>query len=91
MIGAGAAVKAKLWAYPGASFSGEVTDIAPNAEQGEYGRIVRIQVALDESDDRLKPGLTGNAKIRAGWQPVFIVFSRALVRFVMVEIWSWIP
>lgn len=91
VIGAGAAVKAKLWAYPGASFSGEVTDIAPNAEQGEYGRIVRIQVALDESDDRLKPGLTGNAKIRAGWQPVFIVFSRALVRFVMVEIWSWIP
>ena len=91
VIETGASVTAKLWAYPGASFSGQVTDIAPNAEPGEYGRIVRVQVALDERDERLKPGLTGNAKIRAGWQPVFIVFSRALVRFVMVEIWSWIP
>lgn len=91
VIDVGANVKAKLWAYPGASFSGQVTDIAPNAEQGEYGRIVRVQVALDDRDDRLKPGLTGNAKIRAGWQPVFIVFSRALLRFVMVEMWSWIP
>ncbi len=90
-IAPGASVKAKLWAYPGASFSGQVTDIAPNAEQGEYGRIVRVQVELDEGDERLKPGLTGNAKIRAGWEPVFIVFSRALVRFIMVEIWSWIP
>ena len=86
-----AKVNAKFWAYPGSSFGGQVRSVAPNAEDGQYGRIVRVQVVLSDPDHRLKPGLTGNAKIRAGWKPVIIVFSRAIVRFFMVELWSWIP
>ena len=86
-----AKVSAKFWAYPNSSFKGTVRTVAPNAEDGEYGRIVRVQVVLLDPDQRLKAGLTGNAKIRAGWKPVIVVFSRALVRFFMVELWSWIP
>lgn len=90
-IAVGNTVNAKLWAYPGVSFPGEVRNIAPNAEQGEYGKVVRVQVAFTDTDERLKPGLTGNAKIAAGWEPTGLVFTRAFVRFVMVELWSWIP
>lgn len=90
-ISIGSPVNAKLWAYPGISFSGLVRSIAPNAEEGEYGKVVRVQVAFDDVDERLKPGLTGNAKIAAGWEPTGLVFTRAFVRFVMVELWSWIP
>lgn len=86
-----AKVSAKFWAYPNSSFGGIVRSVAPNAEDGQYGRIVRVQVVLSDPDQRLKAGLTGNAKIRAGWKPVIVVFSRALVRFFMVELWSWIP
>jgi putative peptide zinc metalloprotease protein len=87
----GATASAKFWAYPGSRFGGTVRSVAPNAEVGEYGRVVRVQVLIADPEQRLRPGLTGNAKIRAGWQPVILVFTRAFVRFFMVELWSWIP
>ena len=90
-IAVDARVSAKFWAYPGRSFGGTVRSVAPNAEEGTYGRIVRVQVVILDPDGILRPGLTGNAKVSAGWQPVGIVFTRALVRFFMVEMWSWIP
>lgn len=87
----GAEVSAKFWAYPGRSFEGVVRAVAPNAEDGTYGRVVRVQVVMRDPEGILKPGLTGNAKVSAGWKPVAVVFTRALVRFFMVELWSWIP
>lgn len=84
-------VSAKLWAYPSVRFPGRVRSVAPNAEEDEYGPVVRIQVLFDSTDPRLKPGLTGNAKVAAGWEPAGLVFTRAIVRFVLVELWSWIP
>lgn len=90
-IAVDAAVTARLWAYPNTRFPGRVRSIAPNADAGDYGPVVRVQVVFDEPDPRLKPGLTGNAKIAAGWEPAGLVFTRAVLRFVMVELWSWIP
>lgn len=87
----GADVSAKFWAYPGRTFGGEVRSVAPSAEDGNYGRVVRIQVVVKDPESILKPGMTGNAKVSAGWKPMIEVFTRALVRFVMVELWSWIP
>lgn len=84
-------VSAKLWAYPNTRFAGRVRSIAPNADEGDYGPVVRVQVVFDNPDPRLKPGLTGNAKIEAGWEPAGLVFTRAILRFIMVELWSWIP
>ncbi|AXQ28341.1 HlyD family efflux transporter periplasmic adaptor subunit [Solimonas sp. K1W22B-7] len=85
------AVTAKAWAFPGTGFDGKVTGIAPAAEDGEYGKIVRVQVAIEDPENRLLPGITGNAKVSGGWHPLFVAFSRALVRFLFVEVWSWIP
>ncbi len=81
----------KPWAYPGSSFEGHVRAIAPAAEQGAYGKVVRVQVVLAETDGRLKTGMTGNAKIDAGWSLTGLVFTRAIARFLFVELWSWIP
>lgn len=90
-IEVGAKASAKFWAYPGSRFRGSVRSVAPNAEEGKYGRVVRVQVVIADPDGELKPGLTGNAKVRAGWKPAILVFTRAFVRFFMVEMWSWIP
>ena len=81
----------KPWAYAASTFDGHVRAIAPEAEEGTYGKVVRVQVVLDDPDNRLKTGMTGNAKIDAGWSVVIVVFTRALVRFLFVELWSWIP
>lgn len=81
----------KPWAYPASSFDGRVRAIAPAAEDGAYGKVVRVQVVLEDPDNRLKTGMTGNAKVDAGWSIVIVVFTRAIARFLFVELWSWIP
>lgn len=82
---------AKPWAYPGSSFDGHVLSIAPAAEDGPYSRVVRVRVALSDPDGTLRSGMTGNAKVDGGWHMAIVVFSRALLRFVLVELWSWVP
>lgn len=81
----------RVWAFPGSSFSGKVTHIAPDAEKGDYGKIVRVRVLLDDGNAQLKPEMTGQAKVRSHWTLAGLAFTRALVRFVMVEVWSWLP
>lgn len=90
-IAVGKQGRARVWAFPASSFVGEVKRIAPAAEEGAYGMVVRVQVALEDPEQRLLPGMTGNAKLQGDWHPAIVVFSRALVRFLFVELWSWIP
>lgn len=87
----GAEASAKAWAYPGVSFTGTVAGIAPNAETGDYGRVVRVQMAIENADGRLRPEMTGHARVRGQTQPAGLAFTRGLARFFMVEVWSWIP
>lgn len=57
----------------------------------EKGKVVRVLCELSNADDSLKTDMTGYAKIDSGWKPVGIAFTRWLVRFLLVEVWSWIP
>ncbi len=57
----------------------------------EEGKVVRVLSEFPNTDGVLKTDMTGYAKIEGSWMPVGIAFSRWMVRFVMVEIWSWIP
>ncbi|MCK5858859.1 MAG: efflux RND transporter periplasmic adaptor subunit [Abyssibacter sp.] len=87
----GAPASAKAWAYPGVSFVGTVAGIAPNAEVSEYGRVVRVQMEIENADGRLRPEMTGHAKVEGDTQPAGLAFTRGLARFFMIEVWSWIP
>jgi multidrug resistance efflux pump len=55
------------------------------------GKVVRVLTELDNSEGLLKTDMTGFAKIECEKRPVVIAFTRWLVRFIMVEVWSWIP
>jgi hypothetical protein len=35
--------------------------------------------------------MTGYAKIESKERPVVVAFTRWLMRFLFVEVWSWIP
>lgn len=82
---------AKLWAYPGTTFRGMVTEVAPAAEKERYGNVVRVYAEVEDPDGQMKSGMTGNAKVRGGWHLAVVVFTRAIVRFLFVEVWSWLP
>jgi multidrug resistance efflux pump len=55
------------------------------------GKVVKVIVKIDSPQGIVKSGMTGYAKIEGETMPVIAVFTRAIVRFVTVEIWSWLP
>lgn len=81
----------KLWGQDGAARPGTVVAIAPVAQEQEFGRIVRVTTELPNPDGTLRSGMTGYGKIAVGEKPVWQAFGRLLIRFVTIEMWSWIP
>lgn len=65
--------------------------IEQNETIREKGKVVRVLSEVDNPKGVLKTDMTGYAKIESTWQPVGIAYSRWLVRFLFVEVWSWIP
>lgn len=87
----GAPVRIKTWTYPDREFYGVVQSIAPAADDSAYGKVVRVMTEIDNSEGLLKTNLTGQAKIVGEQKTVFEAFTRMLVRFFYVELWSWLP
>lgn len=88
---AGAAATVKLLAFPSTPISGEILAIEPTTSEELYGRILKILIRMDNSDQSLKAGMTGYAKIDAGEKSLFVLLTRPIVRFVQIELWSWLP
>ena len=87
----GSEVELRTWAYFSDPIQGVVVDMEPNVTHEEYAKTMTVISRIDNPEGNLRGGMTGYAKIDAGSQPVWEVFSRAWVRFFYVEAWSWIP
>jgi putative peptide zinc metalloprotease protein len=87
----GCTVRLKTWADPGQIFLGTVVEIAPQATDETYGKVVKVTALLPNPDLALKTGMTGYAKIEAEDTLVIIAFTKAWSRFFLIEMWSWLP
>ena len=87
----GASVKVRPDAYPTRFFYGNVVLIAPTATHTPDSKVVLVRVNIPNPKQELKPNMTGEAKIEGSWKPVIVAFTRPIVRFIMVEVWSWFP
>ena len=90
-VAVGAAVRLKVWAYPGQIFEGKVTEIDRTVSDSVFGEVVIVSAVILNSDGVLQSGMTGFGKIDGGSKFVIVAFTRMLVRFFQVELWSWIP
>jgi multidrug efflux pump subunit AcrA (membrane-fusion protein) len=81
----------KLLAYPNEPIPGKVFTIEPTSSQEEEIQIFKVLIELSDSQLTLKPGMSGYGKIDAGKKPVIILLTRPLIRFVQIELWSWLP
>ncbi|MBX2862089.1 MAG: HlyD family efflux transporter periplasmic adaptor subunit [Leptolyngbyaceae cyanobacterium MAG.088] len=99
-IQVGAEVEIRLLAYPKGAIFGSVTEIDPSANTFssssdnailDNSRMVRVIVNIPETDQLLKAGMTGYAKVDGKTRPLIIAFLRPLIRFFQIEFWSWIP
>ena len=79
-------------ALPDVSFAGRVASIAPTVAvpgEGQIERTVTVSTILDNSSFRLKPEMTGNAKILCGRRRLIDLVTRRFTRYLRVEFWSW--
>ncbi len=75
----GQTVRATLSAYPGETFSGQVSGVLPQTET--ESRSVRVRVELSNRGGRLRPGMYAQVALATGaGRPVLLVPSEALVR-----------
>ncbi|MDH3281742.1 MAG: efflux RND transporter periplasmic adaptor subunit, partial [Gammaproteobacteria bacterium] len=90
-ISEGALTRLKIWTYPDQIFEGRVAEIAPVVNSTDYGKVIRVVSEVPNSKKLLKSGMTGFGKVDGGTKPVYEAFTRMLVRFVLIEAWSWFP
>jgi putative peptide zinc metalloprotease protein len=87
----GAKVRVRPVAYFNREFEGTVTMIDRNVTKEETGTTLKVIATIDNHDGKLNTGMTGSAKIQGETMPVWKAFSQAIIRFVKVQVWSWIP
>ena len=86
-----AVVRVRPASYYDEALPGVVQTIDGNVTAQSFGNVVKVVAVVDNSDGKLKTGMTGYAKIEGPSLPVWEVFSLAIVRFVKVQVWSWVP
>jgi putative peptide zinc metalloprotease protein len=90
----GQPVYLKARAYPGETFSGKVTGIAPAMRESDATTVpvktVRVATVIDNADQKLKTRMTGYAKIDCGTRPLIEVLMHGVVGALRVEVWSWL-
>lgn len=72
-------------------FKGKVTLIDRNVTPKSTGNVIKVQASIDNPDGLLRTGMAGRAKVLGESMPVWKAFTMAIVRFVQVQVWSWIP
>ena len=77
---------------------GKVLSIQPaampssNQKQTVFGtRMFNVLIEIEKPPFALKAGMTGYAKISAGFQPLGLLLARPTMRFIQIEVWSWLP
>jgi putative peptide zinc metalloprotease protein len=97
-VAVGAKAMVKLFANPGSPLHGKVLSIQPaaipssNQQQAVFGtRMFNVLIEIEKPPFALKAGMTGYAKISAGFQPLGLLLARPTMRFVQIEVWSWLP
>jgi putative peptide zinc metalloprotease protein len=88
----GEAVRARAVSYfDDKEFQGKVTLIDRNVTQKSTGNIVKVIATIDNRDGLLRTGMAGQAKIAGTSMPVWQAFTLAVVRFIKIQVWSWLP
>lgn len=74
----GARVVASLPAYPGETFSGRIESVLPAANAAT--RTIEVRIALANSDGRLRPGMTAEARLEESAESALVIPAEAVVR-----------
>jgi hypothetical protein len=84
-----APIALRLRSFPNKTYTGSVQQVGSEAEESRSQSLFKVAGVLENSDGRLKAGMSGKLKIQAGRKPLFKILGRSVVRFFKVEFWNW--
>ncbi|MEW8520728.1 MAG: efflux RND transporter periplasmic adaptor subunit [Candidatus Thiodiazotropha sp.] len=91
VVAIGDTMRLKPLLAPDIIVKGEISQIYPTSFETDYGNIVKVLTVIENEDEALRSGMTGFAKINGKEMFLGEAFGRALLRFVQIEVWSWLP
>jgi RND family efflux transporter MFP subunit len=81
----------RLASLPELSMAYVVERITPVAEQEEGRNYFRVESELNESSERLRPGMEGIAKTRVEDRLLIRIWTEKLVDWLRLTLWKWLP
>ena len=90
-ISTGNTGKLALPSVPGTVFPFKVTRITPISTAKEGRNYFRVEAELQNTSERLRPGMEGVAKISAGRARLIWIWSHEVTEWVRLKVWSWWP
>ena len=78
-------------ALPGRAFAFTVERVTPIATAQDGRMVFHVDARLEETSDRLRPGMEGVGKIDAGRRRTVWIWFRSLFRWAELATWKWQP
>lgn len=89
LVAAGQKVRIKLDGFPARTFEGQVVVVSPVARLEREERTFWARVGVPNSDNVLRAGMQGRAKVATGWRPAGEVFFREPAMWIWAKLWDW--
>ncbi|WP_270935662.1 HlyD family efflux transporter periplasmic adaptor subunit [Falsiroseomonas oryzae] len=80
-----------LTGLSGQSFPVRVTKVTPVANTQDGRNVFRVEATVTDPDARLRPGMEGVAKLSVDDQPLAWIWTRSLVDWARMSLWTWLP
>jgi GAF domain-containing protein/multidrug efflux pump subunit AcrA (membrane-fusion protein) len=80
-------VRARVSAYPGTTFTGDVVAIAPRAELVAGAPTYTVRALLDNPDGLLRPGMSAHARVHTSSRPLGEILLRRPWRWLRLNVW----
>jgi hypothetical protein len=87
LLSLGEKVTLKVRSQPFSKSVGRLTYLSPLGDSART--TARFEAAAGFENAGLAPGASGYAKVRAGQRTLAWRLSRAVIRFIRIEFWSW--
>lgn len=80
-----------LSAFPSDPVDVTIEKITPVSTAKEGRNFFRVEAALAEADDRLRPAMEGAGKIEIDRRLVVWIWTHQIVDWIRLAVWSWLP
>jgi hypothetical protein len=72
-------------------FPVSVTKITPVASAQDGRNVFRVEASVDDPAARLRPGMEGVAKLVVADRSLVWIWTRSLVDWLRMSLWTWLP